>query len=271
MPAMAEQEERWTIRNRIGKEKTIFRKVGEALHPARENLDKLKDIQKIMGSYYFAGQYQQNPVSRGGNIIKESWLQYYDFADLEKLIKERKILPYGMGQSWDIASKAGADNDYSVCITYLVLRNGPILILDVYRDKLEFPDLYKKIRTMVNWALYKYSYLRIPIRSLVIEDSSSGIGLIQSLKDDLHPTFGKRILHPFKPETDKATRLKNVSQKIESGDCLFPYDNPPWWKDFKKELITFPNGKHDDQCDALSQLLVHEMIVEDTLAWLRPI
>ncbi len=269
MPAIAEQEERWTIRNHIGKEKTISRKVGEALHSARESLEKLKEIQNIMGGYYFAGQYQQNPVSRGGNIIKEAWFQYYNLADIEKMIKERKIFAFRIGQSWDVAAKAGVDNDYSVCITYLALEKGLILILDVYRDKLEFPDLYRKIFEKMREAQAKYSYLDRPFRKLIIEETSAGIGLIQSLKRDLLPYYAKSVLQPFKPEADKATRLKNISQIIERGFCQFPDDNPPWWKDFKKELITFPNGKHDDQCDALSQLLVHELTVKDNISWLR--
>jgi hypothetical protein len=31
----------------------------------------------------------------------------------------------------------------------------------------------------------------------------------------------------------------------------------PWLDEFKKELLSFPKGRHDDQIDALSQGLQH--------------
>jgi len=34
------------------------------------------------------------------------------------------------------------------------------------------------------------------------------------------------------------------------------YRYSPWIKDFKDEIISFPYGKHDDQADALSQLIL---------------
>ena len=46
----------------------------------------------------------------------------------------------------------------------------------------------------------------------------------------------------------------SVSYLIENGKVFIPKD-AIWRGDFEKELLTFPNGKHDDQVDALSQLL----------------
>ena len=62
---------------------------------------------------------------------------------------------------------------------------------------------------------------------------------------------------PVTPNNDKQTRLLNVSNLLENGTCLFPDNKPAWRADFERELITFPNSKHDDQCDALSQLLAN--------------
>ena len=44
---------------------------------------------------------------------------------------------------------------------------------------------------------------------------------------------------------------------------------PVWWADFERELLQFPNGRHDDQCDALSQLLTYEQQDRTSLAWLN--
>ena len=41
---------------------------------------------------------------------------------------------------------------------------------------------------------------------------------------------------------------------IEAGAVHLPV-NAPWLDEFKKEVLSFPKGKHDDQIDALSQAL----------------
>jgi hypothetical protein len=41
---------------------------------------------------------------------------------------------------------------------------------------------------------------------------------------------------------------------IEAGDLQLPRD-APWLATFKSELLGFPSTKHDDQVDALSQLM----------------
>jgi len=56
------------------------------------------------------------------------------------------------------------------------------------------------------------------------------------------------------PEADKVVRMSTCSAKIEDGGVLLPKD-AAWMEDFKVELLAFPNGKHDDQVDALSQLI----------------
>jgi phage terminase large subunit-like protein len=54
---------------------------------------------------------------------------------------DRKIV-----QSWDTASKAGELSDYTVGITALVTKDE-IYILDVVRERLEYPALKRRIIT----------------------------------------------------------------------------------------------------------------------------
>lgn len=42
----------------------------------------------------------------------------------------------------------------------------------------------------------------------------------------------------------------------EAGQLLLPED-APWLAGFRSELLGFPNARHDDQVDALSQLLAY--------------
>ena len=41
---------------------------------------------------------------------------------------------------------------------------------------------------------------------------------------------------------------------IEAGQLILPRE-AHWLADFEHELLAFPNARHDDQVDALSQLL----------------
>ena len=44
------------------------------------------------------------------------------------------------------------------------------------------------------------------------------------------------------------------SGKFESGQVFFPKE-APWLADLEAELFAFPNGRHDDQVDSISQAL----------------
>ncbi|MDR1696112.1 MAG: phage terminase large subunit [Endomicrobium sp.] len=268
IPIIAEEDETFEIKNPLGRKIIYKRKVGDVLHPEREDIVKLNETKSSMGSYNFAGQYQQNPTSRGGNVIKREWLKFYKFKDLENNVWGR-LGGCRICQSWDTASKIEQHNDYSVCITYLAAYDsmecrGKIYILDVFREKLEFPALVKKAIQLKEEMTIKYKCFAQVVSRIIIEDTNSGIGLVQNLRTKYH-----NFVIPVKPENDKATRLKNISHLIENGTVLFPEHKPEWWLSFEKEIITFPNGKHDDQCDSLSQLLTHE--VTTNRVWFRNI
>lgn len=119
-------------------------------------------------------------------------------------------------------------------------------VLDIYREKLEFPFLIKKIAQKYNDDKEKYKNTVY----VLIEDQASGTSLIQTLRQE-YQIYPRGI----KPEYDKETRLIAVSNLLENGNCLFPDDKPDWWLDFEQEILRFPKSKHDDQCDALSQAL----------------
>ena len=90
------------------------------------------------------------------------------------------------------------------------------------------------------------------VDSLIIENKGSGISLI----DDLRQGGGHYDPVPiaFDPEGDKVTRMSAQSAQLEAGQVLLPRD-APWLGEFKAELLQFPNGRHDDQVDSLSQFL----------------
>ncbi|SHK17802.1 phage uncharacterized protein (putative large terminase), C-terminal domain-containing protein [Shimia gijangensis] len=70
------------------------------------------------------------------------------------------------------------------------------------------------------------------------------------------------------PKHDKATRLLAVTPMIEGGRIAVPKD-APWLAEFRHELMLFPNGKHDDQVDSLSQFLTWMSRPRPKSGWIR--
>ena len=70
------------------------------------------------------------------------------------------------------------------------------------------------------------------------------------------------------PEGDKLTRFFAQASRIEAGEVVLPR-SAPWRADLVAELVGFPNARHDDQADALAQLLRHPPM-ENTSAPVGP-
>ena len=154
LPAIAEVED--TIP--IGNGKFHHRQVGEALHPELESLDTIRKQQQMMGPDVFAAQYQQSPVPPGGAMIKRAWLQYYDVAPE---LRDGRVI-----QSWDTAAKDGAQNDWSVCTTWLVV-DEHFYLLELTRGRYEYPQLRD-----IAVALARH----FKPDEILIEEASTGIG-----------------------------------------------------------------------------------------------
>ncbi len=58
----------------------------------------------------------------------------------------------------------------------------------------------------------------------------------------------------YKSDQHKIVRMNTVTATIENG-FVYVADSAPWLQDFLHELSVFPNGRHDDQADSMSQAL----------------
>lgn len=230
-PAIAESEESHLIEGSLGRRLWV-RKAGEALHPEREPVDLLRKLQRDMGAYNFAGQYQQNPLPQGGALVKTEWLRFYEAG--EEPAKFDLIV-----QSWDTANKANELNDFSVGTTWGV-RGNDIYLLDVFRRRVNFPDLKRAVLSL---------YEKYRPHVLLIEDRASGVQLIQDLKDR-----GIRVT-PYSPgSVEKQIRLHAQTDFFENGRVFLRKD-APWLQAYVDELIGFPGTKYDDQIDSTTQFL----------------
>lgn len=230
-PAIAEIEEEHTVETILGRRK-YTRRIGEALHPARESLEALGLIRATLGTYNFSGQYQQSPAPTGGGMVKEAWFKRYEPTELPS--KFDQII-----QSWDTANKPTELADYSVCTTWGI-KACNFYLLNVFRKRLAYPDLKR--------AVFE-QHQSFMSTAILIEDKASGTQLIQELKE-----LGLSMIVAIKPEGEKTMRLHAQSATIENGFVYLP-QQAHWLADYLHELAVFPNGRHDDQVDSTAQAI----------------
>ncbi|MRS98903.1 phage terminase large subunit [Ralstonia pickettii] len=231
LPAIAEEDEEYLIDTPIGS-RTCKRKAGEALHPERETLETLAQIRAAQGEYHFAAQYQQLPAPRGGAMLKLDWIRYYDTHEKPESFDH-------VVQSWDTAAKVTELADYSVCTTWGI-KDKIVYLLDVYRKKVDFPDLRKMAIMLAERYCPQY---------VLVEDKSSGTQLIQGLPDN-----GNWMVKACKPEGDKKVRFGPLTCLFENEKVLLPR-RAPWLDSYVYELTTFPTSRYKDQVDSTTQAL----------------
>ena len=126
--------------------------------PSASRLAVLENLKLQLGSDAFSAQYQQMPVPPGGAMIKRHWIQRY--TELPPAARTSLIL-----QSWDTASKGGPENDFSVCTTWVVTRNRRWYLIDVWRKRVDYPELKEAVQALA--AGHK-------ARRVLVEDAGAG-------------------------------------------------------------------------------------------------
>ena len=227
LPAIAEDEQVIPI----GQGKHIQRCTGDLLFPVRLSQNTLDRMRKEMGAAVFNCQYQQNPIAPDGSPLRWEWFGTYGH-------REQRNWYQLVVQSWDTGTSADPRSDFSVCTTW-GFRDKNWYLLDVWRGKLDYPDLKAKTLQLVgDWD---------PDRVL-IEDAATGRPLLSELfRDD------KRY-HRVTPKDDKEIRFAAACAPVEEGIVLLPAE-ATWLPSFKRELQSFPRGRNDDQVDSFSQFL----------------
>lgn len=212
----------------------VERKAGDLLHPERIDREEIEHIRSQMGERDFEAQYNQRPMPPGGALFKGEWFQRYDEPPGPHQIE-------GRFQSWDTAYDIEEQHDYSVCTTW-ALSGANCFLLDVYRAKLEFPELEKAIYSQrAKWNA----------DLVIVEAIGSGKSVFQNIRNrDRHSLW----LQALAPAGSKQHRASQQTSKFERGEIWLPVE-APWLRTFEDEFLSFPNGRNDDQVDSVVQFL----------------
>lgn len=221
-----------------------YRKQGEALFPEHKSIEFLLERKAVYSTASFESLYQQNPILIGGEVIRGEWFRR---VTVPPKILYRKIFA-------DTAQKTKEHNDFTVFECWGKGDDGKVYLLDLLRKKYEAPDLRRAAIDFWN----KHAAIKDmgALRQMMIEDKTSGTGLIQELiRADRIPVKG------IERDKDKLTRVLDIAHWIESGYvCLI--EGSPFLHDFIAECEAFTaddTHAHDDQidpmCDAITDML----------------
>lgn len=142
--------------------------------------------------------------------------------------------------SLDTAFKKTDISDYSACVAIAETHAGMYYIIDMFNEKLEFPELIEKTKEFLEFhpnANY-----------IVIEDKASGQSLIQVLRRELAIPI-KGII----PTIDKLARASSCSLLFESQKVML--FEAPWNKELIDQMCSFSGNydTYDDIVDCVSQ------------------
>jgi predicted phage terminase large subunit-like protein len=216
---------------RLNAKQHLHRPIGHVLHAEREPRSILESLKSDLGSDLFSAQYQQAPVPSGGAMIKRSWI----VKESQPPVRANN---HRLIHSWDTASKTGDSNDWSVCTVWLQT-DSQYHLIDLCRVRMDYPSLKRKALELA-WRDHP--------NAVLIEDMGIGSALLTELAAERVPTIS---IHPT---TDKVTRLYVKAGLFEAGRVVFP-ERAPWLADLEAELFSFPQARHDDQVDSISQAL----------------
>lgn len=212
----------------------IIREQGDLICPQREDKKILVAQKNTMGSRAYAAQYQQDPISKEGGLLKYEWWKFYNRAKVESVPEGDRVPESVSAWAWDTAAKTGQLNDFTAGFRIGKVGNH-YRVSRIVRQKLEYPDMKRRLEV-------EYSGARAD--SLVIEDASSGQAVIQDLRrsSDL-PVIA------FSSTKDKVTRVNLISPLVEAGLVELPEDDP-LTAEFMDQCAAFPDVEHDDMVDA---------------------
>jgi predicted phage terminase large subunit-like protein len=207
------------------------KELGELIWPSHISRTEIEELRSSLGSYAYAGQVQQRPAPREGGMFKRHWIR-----SCEQLPPQRVKV-----RAWDLAgSITGFDPDWTVGVLMSRTPEGWLFIEDIQRFRATPGEVERQIKAT--------ALLDGRNTTVVLPQDPGSAGKAQV-------SYLARSLQGFRVKSnratgDKETRAGPFASQCEHGNVLML--RAPWNEELLAEICTFPNGRHDDIVDALS-------------------
>lgn len=217
--------------------------------PEKESIHDLMALREAH-PYTFKSQYEQNPESLDGGIFSAEDFTYFGDTDAGADIPEPEKYEYRF-ITVDTAQKTNTWNDWTVFAEWGVTATH-IHRLAYQRARMDAKVLRREFSTFVKASHSRNSPSKGVLRSVLVEDKSSGTGLIQEVQGSLPIR-----ITPVPREKDKLTRAMDVQAHHMAKKVALPYSDPDNYE-FVSEVASFSHDdrhKHDDQTDVMIDAL----------------
>jgi hypothetical protein len=237
------------------------RSEGDYLWPEHRPPAESEAWVRSLGSHRAAGQAQQRPAAREGEILKRYWWRFYDPSLFTDSMNEKRRPKFSYTvQSIDTPLKDKDTND-RIAIQAWGVAGGDRYLLDLRVGHLNVNQAMRAVLEQGDW-------LRKTFRCghhILIENAGYGVEMIPELKRKRPGVAKLDKSH----EGDKVIRAEWAASDLESGNCFLPgfrtgsdelsmpdeKRNSSDVNGFIDECAMFPAGKYDDQVDAFSQAM----------------
>ena len=216
----------------------IFEDSGNVLWPEFWKREELDAVKASIPVAKWNAQYQQNPTSEEGAIIKREWWNLWEKDDPPPC---SYII-----QSYDTAFSKKETADYSAITTWGVFTPSDgageaIILLDAQKGRWDFPELK---------AVAQEQYNDFEPDMVLIEAQASGTPLTHELR-----AMGIPVVN-YRPSrgNDKMTRVHAVSPVFEAGMVWAP--DHVFADEVIEECAAFPFAPHDDYVDTTTQAIL---------------
>lgn len=226
----------------------------QLLFPERIGEKETERYKRELGSYGYAGQFQQRPVPLEGGIIKKVWFKKWVMPTYPQF--EHIML------SCDPAISDSPTASYSAVTTWGVFLDDNdiynVILLSMWRDRVGFPELRQRLIRMSkdykDTGEHKNLYPAVyKVDSILIEAKATGDPLIRELRLAGIPALG------YQPKGDKESRVQRIAHLIENGLIWLPTNMKdkdklePWADEFLEAVASFPNAESRDLVDSMTQ------------------
>lgn len=203
---------------------------GAALWPEKYSLADLDHIRANIGPYDWEALYQGRPTAPEGAMFKRDWFQIVDAAP--------PALDWVRG--WDLAASAKESADYTAGARCALDEDGNLWIEHIERRRQEWPETVKDMAFLASMTDRGSRW--------GVEAAGFQLSAVQQLLSD--PRFMGVAISKVAADRDKVARAAAWQTRAEARKVFLVRGD--WVAEFIREACAFPQGKHDDQIDAVS-------------------
>ena len=229
-------------------------------------LEELDIAKREIGSYLYSQEYLAEFVELTGGMFQTNWFKRFKTKEVTELndndyyetneyyITENETVRKDAVSRYatvDLATSTKEQADYTVVTIAGITPKNNILIFEIYRKRLEAPDIIPVLKNFLQE--YNLDYIGI-------EKAGYQLALIQIARREGLP------IRELKADRDKISRAMPLSARMEQGQVYFQ-ENALWFDELEREMLQFPEGEHDDQVDSLAYAILESQRLKKWFAY----